>query len=200
MGSSPTIYLIRHGETEWNRIKRLQGWLDSPLTETGKAQARIMAGILNTEISDFAHINFYCSPLGRARQTADIICAELGWNFADCKIEDAIKEVNTGDWDGMSYVQIAEAFPEELDRFQTDGWKNAPPGGESYAMLAKRISTWLDGLPISKATVAVSHGIAGQVIRGLYLGLSEDQTVRLDQPQDVIYLLKDGRAVELADN
>ena len=195
----PVAYLIRHGETEWNRDKRIQGWNDSPLTETGIDQARTMAGILKREIGPAPEIEFYCSPLGRARQTAEIICHELGWDYSACRFENAIRELNTGRWDGLTFDQVREAFPEDLDRFQTDSWRNRPPGGESYAMLARRISAWLEGISRSATIVAVSHGIAGQVFRGMYQGLSEDETTRLEQPQDVVYLLEEGRAVELSE-
>ena len=193
----PPLYLIRHGKTEWNRANRIQGWNDSPLTETGRKQARLVAGILAREIDDHADIAIYCSPLGRARQTAAVICEELGWNTARCRYDEALREMNTGDWDGLTFIEVEAAFPEDLDRFRNDSWRNRPTGGESYAMLAERIKGWLSGLPESGPAVVISHGIAGQVFRGLYLGLGEAETVSLEQPQDVVYRLEGGRLTEL---
>ncbi|MBT4673039.1 MAG: histidine phosphatase family protein [Rhodospirillaceae bacterium] len=192
-----TLYLIRHGETEWNRAKKVQGWNDSPLTELGETQARGVAGILAREIADPAEAILYCSPLGRARATAEIIAAELGLDFGLCRFDDDLKELNTGQWDGLTFAEIEAAFPDDLNHFREDSWRNRPPGGESYAMLAARIGKWLDALEETSPVLVVSHGIAGQVFRGLYLGLGEAETVSQDQPQDVVFRLAGGRIAEL---
>ena len=194
----PVIYLIRHGETEWNRAKKVQGWNDSPLTELGETQARCIAGILAAEISDPAEAILYCSPLGRARATAEIIAAELDLDFGLCQFDEDLKEMNTGQWDGLTFKEIEAAFPDDLNHFREDSWSNQPPGGESYAMLSVRIGNWLDRLEATGPVLVVSHGIAGQVFRGCYLGLGETETVSQDQPQDVVFRLAGGRIKELA--
>lgn len=193
-----TLYLIRHGETEWNRAKKVQGWNDSPLTELGQSQARSVAGILAAEIADPTDAILYCSPLGRARATAEIIAAELGLDFGLCRFDEDLKELNTGRWDGLTFQEIAAAFPDDLDHFREDSWRNRPPGGESYAMLSARIGNWLDRLEDSGPVLVVSHGIAGQVFRGRYLGLGEAETVSQDQPQDVVFRLAGGQIKELS--
>lgn len=194
----PVIYLIRHGETEWNQAKRVQGWNDSPLTELGETQARSMAGILAAEISNPADVILYCSPLGRARATAAIIAAELGLDFGLCRFEEDLKELNTGQWDGLTFAEIEAAFPDDLNHFRQDSWRNRPPGGESYAMLSVRIGNWLERLEAAGPVLVVSHGIAGQVFRGRYLSLGEAETVSQDQPQDVVFRLAGGQVMELA--
>jgi probable phosphoglycerate mutase len=191
------LYLIRHGETEWNRAKKVQGWNDSPLTELGQAQARAVAGILAAEIADLSEAILYCSPLGRARATAEIIAAELGLDFGLCRFDEDLKELNTGQWDGLTFKEIEAAFADSLRHFREDSWRNSPPGGESYAMLAARIGSWLDRLEAAGPVLVVSHGIAGQVFRGHYLGLGEAETVSQDQPQDVVFRLAGGRIEEL---
>jgi probable phosphoglycerate mutase len=193
----PVLYLIRHGETEWNRAKRVQGWNDSALTELGNQQARAVAGILAREIADPAAAVFYCSPLGRARATAEIIARELGLDSAQFRFDEALKELNTGQWDGLTFAEIKAAFPDDLNHFHEDSWRHRPTGGESYAMLAARIGVWLDALDETGPVLVVSHGIAGQVLRGHYLGLSEAETVSLDQPQDVVFELRGGQVTEL---
>jgi probable phosphoglycerate mutase len=193
----PVIYLIRHGETEWNRAKRVQGWNDSPLTELGQAQARSLAGILAAEIADPTGAILYCSPLGRARATAAIIAENLGLDFGLCRFDEDLKELNTGQWDGLTFKEIEAAFTDDLDHFREDSWRNRPTGGESYAMLSARIGNWLDRLEATGPVLVVSHGIAGQVFRGLYLGLGEAETVIQDQPQDVVFRLTGGQVMEL---
>jgi broad specificity phosphatase PhoE len=193
------IYLIRHGETEWNRAKRVQGWNDSPLTGTGREQARMVAAILAREIADAAAAVLYCSPLGRARATAEIIAHELALDFAQVRFDDKLMELNTGQWDGLTFAEIAAAFPDDLNHFREDSWRHRPTGGESYAMLSGRIGDWLAALDQPGPVIVVSHGIAGQVFRGAYLGLGEAQTVSLEQPQDVVFELAGGRVTELTD-
>ena len=194
----PPLFLIRHGETEWNREKRVQGWNDSPLTEKGRDQARAMAGVLANRLEDPSRVVLYSSPLGRARSTAEIIAAELRLDFTRCQFDDALKEMNTGKWDGLTFAEIDAAYSEDLAYFRKDSWRHRPPGGESYAILAARIGAWMEAREQSAPLLVISHGIAGQVVRGIYLDLGEAETVSLDQPQDVVFELSGGRIIEWA--
>jgi len=72
-----SIFLVRHGETEWNRMRRYQGWLDSALTEAGIGQAQAIGRLLRG-VADAATAEIVASPIGRARRTAKLIQAELG--------------------------------------------------------------------------------------------------------------------------
>lgn len=155
-----------------------------------------MAGVLANRLGDPDQVVCYSSPLGRARATAEIISAELGLDFSRCRFDAALKEMNTGRWDGLTFAEIDAAYSEDLAYFRKDSWRHSPPGGESYAMLAARISAWMEEREQNAPLLVISHGIAGQVFRGIYLDLDEAETVSLYQPQDVVFELSDGRVIE----
>ena len=99
------LYLVRHGETEWNRLRRIQGLTDIPLNDTGREQAR-RTGMLLTR-RPIARV--YASPLGRARETAEIIARELG--LSEPELRDALVERNYGAAEGMSFHEIDVTYP-----------------------------------------------------------------------------------------
>lgn len=181
------IYLIRHGETEWNAQGRFQGKLDSALTETGVRQAKAIG-------SRLARLNlsidaFVSSPLGRTRQTAAIIAASANLPAAQC--DDRLTEVSLGQWDGLTHIDIDAQWPGFLDGSTPFDWFFRSPDGESYDAAHQRAECWLrelDGL-----TVAVSHGLVSRIIRGAYSGLSKADALSLPVPQDVIWKLSSGQ-------
>lgn len=181
------IYLIRHGETEWNAQGRFQGKLDSALTGTGVKQAeaigRRLAGL------DLAFEAFVCSPLGRTRQTAAIIAASADLPAAQC--DDRLAEVSLGSWDGLTHIDIDAQWPGLLDGSTPFDWFFRSPDGESYDAAFLRAESWLRER--QGATVAVSHGLVSRIIRGAYSGLSRTEALRLPVPQDVIWRLSNGR-------
>ena len=153
MGTVETIYLVRHGETEWNREGRMQGHLDSPLTERGEDQARRVGRLLAELVTDPAHHVVTASPLGRTRRTAAIVCETLGLDPTGCRIDELLIEITLGDWDGMTREEITAADAETWRLYREDHWNFVPPGGESYAMMADRARRWL-------ATAAARPGSA----------------------------------------
>lgn len=110
MKSMLEIYLTRHGETEWNKVRRMQGQKDSPLTELGIKQAKWLAERL--EGKEFSYI--YTSPLGRAKTTADILNEPLG---AKMVIDDRLKEISLGDWEGRDLDELVRDWAEDNDAF-----------------------------------------------------------------------------------
>ena len=109
MPAFPPILLLRHGQTGWNAAGRVQGQMESELTETGRAhaarQGEILAG-LGDVLESHA---LYCSPLWRTRQTAEIA---LGPAFARVRFDDRLKEVHAGDWQGWLRADIPARWPE----------------------------------------------------------------------------------------
>ncbi len=189
-----TIYLVRHGETEWNRAGRMQGGLDSPLTERGRDQARRVGLLLRDLIEQPDACAMIVSPLGRARQTAGIIADAMGIPADRFTADPLVREVTWGDWNGMTREEIIAADPEHWRRFREDHWIVAAPGGESWAEMSERARQWLD-TPAAQGTVLlVSHGAFGRALRGRYLGLGPDETMALDEPQDAVFRLSHGTA------
>ena len=99
-----TILLARHGETDWNRENRWQGWADPPLNDTGRAQARALAEQLRTTPFDAV----YSSDLQRARETAEI-AAEL--HDLPVVTDPGLREIDVGSWSGLTRPEIEERFP-----------------------------------------------------------------------------------------
>lgn len=174
------LYFIRHGETAWNAERRLQGTTDIPLNKKGRAQAlrhaRVMAGIG----VDWKAYEFVVSPLLRARQTFEIIRDELGI-AVEARIEPRIAENSFGRWEGLTWSELLENEREAHDRFVANPWDDVPHGGESYAMVAERLRSWLQ--EIDRPTVAVAHGGVSRVLRRLCLGTPVDQLMKLSVSQ-----------------
>lgn len=185
------IYLVRHGQTTFNAEGRIQGGLDSPLTplgvEQGKRVGRSLANVVSKETRIIA------SPLGRAQHTARLI-REAGGFTAKIETDARIAEVGLGAWDGMLRADIAHASPDfDAGRLRWS-WFFEAPGGVSFEELSRRLSSWLeDASRFDAPAIVVSHGIAGRVLRGLFLGLSKDEALMQEIPQDACFHLKGGR-------
>jgi probable phosphoglycerate mutase len=190
------IYLIRHGQTEFNREDRVQGRVDSPLTELGAEQASAMGerlrDIVREEPGDWA---LQTSPLGRARQTAAIIAAIAG--LPEPGVDARLIEVGYGDFEGFTRAELDERWPEFAG---VNGIFGRAPGGETFEALSARVGDWLaevKGSPPARRTVAVTHAGVARTLRGLYLGLDVEAMRQMDKPQGVIFRLHDGRIERL---
>jgi broad specificity phosphatase PhoE len=139
------LYLVRHGETDWNRERRIQGLTDIPLNETGRAQARATGMLLTRRRWDA----IFSSPLDRARETASIIAAEVG--LAEPTLIDALVERNYGQAEGMDWLEVERRFPHGT----------VVPGRESREQVGARVIPALMELAAERpgeALLVVSHG------------------------------------------
>ncbi len=154
------IYITRHGQTEWNQEKRLQGWKDAPLTELGCKQAEALGRRLK-EI-DIDHI--YCSPLGRTRKTAEIA---LDGNNIPIYFDERLKEINMGEWEGMKAEKVKEKYPKYYDKFWNAPDKYVPKTGESYPEVQDRVKDVLNEIVKNNSDetiLIVSHGCASKIM------------------------------------
>lgn len=186
---SPVIYLARHGQTEFNVARRYQGQGDSPLTARGQAQARRMGERLEALVPDLRGWRLCSSPLGRARRTAEIIAEALGGALA-VETDERLAEVSMGAWDGLTFEEVEARRPRHVEHCERHFHG---PGGESFEGLSARLSAWLEEVSSRGRIIAVSHGMSGRVLRGLYGGLPRNRMLRLDAPQDALHLLEGGR-------
>lgn len=190
-----TILLVRHGETQWNRERRTQGWLDSPLTERGVAQASAIGRLL-ANLPEAADATIVASSLGRARRTAEIIrdqMSGIGALHVDCRL----RELTMGSWDGLTYNEIEALSPGIFDREGPD-WCFNSPGGESYATFAGRVGEWLSEQDEGSTKIVVAHGLVSRVLRGFYAGLPRGAALALPVPQDRIFRLSTGTIETIA--
>ena len=199
------IYLFRHGETVWNAEKRAQGYLDSPLTETGQAQARAMGRTLARELAQAgytpAHVVVRASPLGRVRETLALAAQEAGLAHDDACHDHRLREMSWGDWDGLLVPDIEARWPGQLVARRQDHWNYCPPNGESYVLVAARARPALDdilALAAAQPVAVFAHGGVGRVLRGLFLGAAQADILAMDQPQDAFYRLHGGAAARIA--
>lgn len=187
-----TIYLVRHGETEFNRAGRMQGQQDSPLTDLGRDQVRRVGMLLRELIPDPDGCAMVVSPLGRTAHAATIIAQAMGIEIDRFAIDPLVQEVGWGKWEGFNRAEIAAADPDGWRNFETNRWTAAPPAGESYADLTDRARQWLASIDDLATVLLVSHGGFGRVLRGHYLRLPPEDTMALPVPQDAVFRLTQG--------
>jgi broad specificity phosphatase PhoE len=166
------IYLIRHGESELNiHGDVLCGWLDVELTEKGKRQAMAIAQRL--KMSNIAKV--YSSDLKRATATAKMIAEVCG---AELVIERRLREINYGDWEGLSYEAIENSCEEWKQMLRTrkeDATKFKPPNGEAFLEFAKRVTNAFDEIATAhrgENVAIVAHKMTNRVILCHALGIS----------------------------
>jgi len=194
----PTIYYIRHGQTEWNADGRFQGTQDIPLNDTGKDQAiragELLAEILRGDDHDPLKTPFVSSPLGRARNTMELVRGTLDVPPHDYQLDDRLREIGYGHWEGSTLAQMEVSHPDIFAERQIDKWGVPPPGGESYASVTIRMRDWYDSL--LQDTVAVSHG---GTMRALLVALDIETPVGaadLTVEQGVVYVFSDGQVTK----
>ncbi len=156
---STQILFIRHGETEWNRVKRIQGFIDIPLATSGLEQAERLAHRLADEAQQGARLDaIYSSDLQRAQQTAQPIAHVLGLPL---QLREGLRERSYGAFQGYDRDEIAERYPDEYERWQSRDAGFAPPEGESMRTFYHRVMDAI--VPIVAAhpggrVACVAHG------------------------------------------
>ena len=190
---SADIFLLRHGETVWNRERRVQGHKDSPLTLLGLEQARRYGLKLQDVLRPVAGYRLLSSPLGRALHTATIVAEVLGRASHGITTDDRLKEMGWGRWDGMTAAEIEARDPELWQARIDDRWTRPPPGGgETQQDILDRATGWLASIEPEARLVVVAHGALGRAIRCAYEGLPPATMLDLDQPQDAFFRLRGG--------
>ncbi|MCK0143333.1 histidine phosphatase family protein [Aliiroseovarius sp. F20344] len=182
----PDLYVIRHGQTEWNVARRHQGRLDSPLTEKGQTQARDMGQMLSRRVAGRMDIQSFSSPQGRALHTAQIALTPLGWQVT----QDArLCEVSYGAWEGLTRDEIDAGWPEQAAYAEQNPveWNFSSPGGEGLHDLKARADSFLREL--TGPAIVFTHGVLSRVLRAQWLGLNEYEMLELPGGQGIIFHL-----------
>lgn len=180
--SFPTLYLLRHGQTEWNVQGRLQGRLDSDLTPLGRAQARRQAQLVLHLPADLACLT---SPAGRALATARIAFA--GRDFAT---DDRLHEIDVGPFTGQALERLQAAHPQVFAGGGID-WYDRVPGGEDFAALQQRVDAFLRQL--SGPAIILTHGVTLRMLRLVAMGLPLDRLAEMPVLQGAVHQVRAGR-------
>ncbi len=185
-----TLYFVRHGETDWNAVRRYQGQTDTPLNDRGRSQAARNGQVLRQHLPSIADLQFIASPLSRTTETMRIIRRELGLPPDDFATDDRLKEINFGHWEACLWDELETTDAVEFQARLRNPYHWRPQGGESYADLSLRVGPFLD--TIVRDALVVSHGGVSRVVRGRILGLPEAEIALLEVPQDRVLVLRRG--------
>ena len=190
----PVLYFVRHGQTDWNAERRLQGQHDTPLNTLGRAQATqcgtILSGLFARAGLRAADLDYVSSPLGRTRETMELMRAGLGLPPQGYRMDPRILEMSFGRWEGFTFAELQEREAAALAERERDKWGFVLPEGESYAQLVVRVRDWYDG--VERDTVVASHG---GVCRALiaHLGIKPIETASLGEiGQGCVYVFAAG--------
>lgn len=165
------LFLLRHGETRWNRESRYQGCRDIPLSPTGRAQAAAAARLL----ADHPLAAVYSSPLRRARETAEAIAASRG---LEVRIDAAFREICHGLWEGLTAAEVRTRFPALYAQWRATPAAVTMPEGEGVRDVRKRVLDGLARLRAShdgEAVCLVAHGTPVRLLILEALGLGPER-------------------------
>jgi len=176
------VILIRHGQTEWNRVERFRGRADVPLNDTGLAQAEAAGRRVAAEWGHPPGLGaVYSSPLSRAVKTAQAIAGHFGLQV---QVHPGLVDIDYGEWQGLAPEEARRRWPDEID-----AWFNRPhqahiPGGETLAGLRARAMQSVNdlvGCHQGDAIVLVGHTVINRVILLGVLGLGNERFWRIKQ-------------------
>ncbi|MCP3816591.1 bifunctional RNase H/acid phosphatase [Streptomyces sp. A3M-1-3] len=179
LGAPATFVLLRHGETALTPQKRFSGsgGSDPELSAVGRRQAEAVASVLAERGTIQAVVS---SPLKRCRETAEVVAARLG---LDVRVEEGLREADFGAWEGLTFGEVRERFPADLDAWLASA-KAAPTGsGESFATVARRVSATRDKLLAKYAgrtVLLVTHVTPVKTLVRLALGAPPESLFRME--------------------
>ncbi len=188
----PEIYLIRHGETEWDRNGVFQGQMESDLTPAGVAQVQAAAAQLAPELAGRDNVVFQSSPLRCCKQTTAIICNHLGWDFQTVLFDERLMERSFGRWEGRTRDEVDERYPDDWGNWVVNRTVYVPVGGESFKNAKSRLLSWLAVQDRNACYVVVTHREAGKALRGTCRGLDDEKALDLDDSKGIVVHLKSG--------
>lgn len=135
------LYLVRHGETDWNLESKIQGQTDTYINDNGRKQAQELAERVLKELGTIKRI--YSSKQKRALETAQIIGRSISVTPV---VQQGLEEICLGEWEGYTWKQVKELFPGEYRIWHQNRRYQVPPGGESYQQLLDRLLPALDDI------------------------------------------------------
>jgi broad specificity phosphatase PhoE len=190
------LWFIRHGETDFNREGRLQGQQDTPLNAKGREQASAVGRALRKLAgAEMAALNaagaFVSSPFERTRRTMELALTAMGFEPGTYALDDRLKELTFGAWEGFTWSEIEARDPQGAVARAADKWEFVPPGGESYAGLARRVAPWVEA--IAGDVFVASHGGVARALMYLIAGAAPQTAAEVPIQQGRAILFAGGR-------
>jgi broad specificity phosphatase PhoE len=196
----PTVYYIRHGETDWNVAGRLQGRRDIALNARGRGQAlhcgHVLRDLFARDGRAPASLDYVASPLVRATETLALAREALGLPGEGYRLDERLSEIAFGDWEGSTIAQLHTRDPQGIAAREHDKFRFVPPNGESYVSVMQRMGEWYESL--TRDTVAAAHGGSA---RGLIAHLKIAQPAAaplINIAQGVVYVFATGNMTRYA--
>lgn len=174
-----SLYLARHGATEWNRDGRMQGRDDSPLTPEGVEDATRLGG-LATRLGIGGVLT---SPLERAQATARVVAGAIGCRV---QVRDELAEIDFGLCSGLTLEASYRAFPGLAAARAQDRWNYPWPGGESYAQVVQRLRPLLPDLAGRGEWLVVAHQSVNRALLHALAGITPEEALAAEQPSDCV--------------
>jgi broad specificity phosphatase PhoE len=184
--TAKVLYILRHGQTEWNVARRVQGRRDSPLTALGRLQADLNGRTLARQEPVEALV---ASPQGRTQTTAELVNAHLS---VPLRFEPALMERDCGDWSGLTLSEIEAAYPDEWQARNLDPYHHRPPAGENLPDMEQRVAATLADLleGPERSLALITHGVMSRVLVKRLLDLSPADAVTVRHPNELFYRLE----------
>jgi broad specificity phosphatase PhoE len=196
----PVLYFMRHGETDFNVEQRLQGQYETSLNARGRRQARQCGNLLGELFGrdgrppgDYGYVS---SPLARARETMELMRSSLGLDPAGYDLDDRLKEISYGEWEGSTLPEIQARDPHVLARREDDKWGFAPPGGESYRDVASRVASWY--ATVMRDTVVAAHGGVARALMANFCILPREEAAHAEVVHGAVYVFAGGTMTRYA--
>jgi glucosyl-3-phosphoglycerate phosphatase len=173
------IFIARHAETVFNRAAIMQGdQVHTPLTRTGFQQADAMGAALGKFLGTRQTLSLWASPYGRTLQTLAVVCDHIGADWHNVQTDHRLREIDVGDWAGRSYHDIMAERGEPIVDPETRLFSVTPDGGETYADIAARLTSWIeDSKHEHEDRLVITHGMTARILRGILTWQDPDPRV-----------------------
>jgi glucosyl-3-phosphoglycerate phosphatase len=162
------IFIARHAETVFNADRRMQGdQVHTPLTRTGFAQAEAMGKALKTFLGTRQTLSLWSSPYGRTLQTLAVVADHIGADWHSVHTDARLREIDIGAWSGRTYAEIIAEVGPIMDEANML-FSVIPEGGESYADIAVRLTSWItETQHVTEDRLVITHGMTARILRGI---------------------------------
>ena len=177
------LYVLRHGQTEWNVQRRMQGRLNSPLTAQGRTQADGHGAVLK-QLGGIDKL--WVSTAGRTQQTAELVNAHL---LAPVEFSEDLVERDCGRWSGKTLTEVEQEDGQGLSALRADPYGYRPGGGENLVDLSTRVAPVVQNIKNVERACVISHGVVTKALLQHFLQLSPAEVVRITHPNDLFFRL-----------